>query len=139
MKMPPTALELPQPICRQAARAGSIQRKSLVGIDPGVVAIAPAGLQRITADQIPAAKLKTLIAITDSWPNDFTHHVRLAAAGRTGTGAAQKPDRQKGLAPVIPFDRKLPPDLLDIRRLEAHEKNLTAIWSAGQPFAHRGL
>jgi hypothetical protein len=80
------------------------------------MAVAPGGLESIAADKIPAAKLKTLVAVTNSWPDDFTHHVRLAAAGRARAGAAQEAERQKGLAPVIPLDGEFSPDLLDICR-----------------------
>ena len=101
------------------------------------MAVAPGGLESIAADEIPAAKLKTLVAVTNSWPDDFTHHVRLAPARRARAGAAQEAERQKGLAPVIPLDGEFSPDLLDICRLEAHGRNLTVIRSAGQYFARR--
>ena len=101
------------------------------------MAIAPRGLESIAADKIPAAKLKTLVAVTNSRSDDFTHHVRLAPARRARAGTAQEAERQKGLAPVIPLNGEFTADLLDICRLEAHDRSLTAIRSAGQYFARK--
>ena len=117
-------------------RAGRVDPAQIViGIEASVMTVAPGRLERIATDEIPAAKLETLVGVTDVRPNDLAHYIRLATAGRAGAGRAQEAERKKGFAPVVPFDGEFVPDLLDVLRLEAHERSLAVIRSAGQPFA----
>ena len=101
------------------------------------MSVAPGRLEGITADQMPSGKFKTLRGVMDFRPNDIAEDIRLAPAGGAGTGAAEEAERQKRFTPVVPLDRQLAPDLLDILRLEAHEATLPTIRSQEQPFPHR--
>ena len=99
--------------------------------------VAPGRLEGITTDQMPPGKFKTLRGVMDFRPNDVAEHIRLAAAGSAGAGSAQQAEGQKRFSPVVPLDRKLAPDLLDILWLEAHEETLATIRAREQPFPHR--
>lgn len=96
------------------------------------MAVTPGRLQGVAADQVPAPELEALPGVADVWPNDVAHHIRLPAAGCAGAGGAEEANRQKGFAPIVPLDGQLAPDLLDVFRLEAHERSVTAVGCAVQ-------
>src|SRR5215470_6375516 len=90
-------------------------------INPGAVSIRPTGLQRITAYEIEADKFEAFVVVTHMRTHDLTEHIRLAAASRARTCAPQQFEFQKRFSAVIPRNRQFGSDLLNIRRLEAHD------------------
>jgi hypothetical protein len=89
-------------------------------INPGAVAIRPAGLQCITAHQIESDKLEALVGVADMRTHYLTEHIRLAAASRARARAPQQFEFQKRFGAVIPGNGQLVSDLLDIAGLKSH-------------------
>src|SRR5262249_44749446 len=58
-------------------------------INTGAVTIGPAGLQRVTTNQIEADQPKALVGITDEWTRSIAQQIRFATACRTRTCASQ--------------------------------------------------
>jgi hypothetical protein len=82
------------------------------------VAVAPFRLDRVSADALPTCEVEALLVVGNGWSNDMAHHIRLAAAGRAGTVAAEKFERQVSLDAVVPSDGEFGSDFLDGGRLE---------------------
>src|SRR4051794_27592680 len=94
--------------------------KILKAVNAGVVSVSPARLNGIAADDLKSGKLKAVVRVTHVRPQNVAEHVRLAAARRARTRASQKLQIQKRFIAVIPLDRQLVSNLLDICRLKAH-------------------
>jgi hypothetical protein len=90
------------------------------GIKPSIMAIAPTGLERVTADYLPASQFKARGAVSDIRPRKISENVRLAAAGRTRAGAPETLDFDKRFDAVIPLQRQLAPNQLHVFRLQTH-------------------
>src|SRR5438552_1069789 len=91
------------------------------------MSIAPARLQRVTADDFEPGELKTFVRVSHVRPGDIAEHVRLAATRGAGTGAAQKLQIEERLCPVVPLNGQLIPDLLNVLWLQGHEVSILAI------------
>jgi hypothetical protein len=89
-------------------------------INAGVVPVTPAGLQRITADQIESDEFETSFGIADVWTRNMTKDIGFATARRAWARAPQYLDLQKGFGAVVPSDGKLAADLLDVGWLKSH-------------------
>ena len=98
------------------------------------MSILPTRLQGIAANQIEADKLKALVGVSDVWPRNVAQHIRFATARRTRTGATQHFEFEKRFGAIVPSDRKLVSDLLNIGRLQTHDVDL-APRSGGFPAA----
>jgi len=89
-------------------------------INAGVVSIAPARLQSITADEIESDKLEAPLGVAHVWTRNITEDIGLAAACRAWACAPQHLDLQKRFGGVAPSDGQLVSDLLDISWLKSH-------------------
>jgi hypothetical protein len=78
------------------------------------MAITPAGLKRVTADQLPTQKLKTRRRITHLRPGNISQNIRLAATTGAGTRAAQPFQREIRFRVIVPVNGKLASDQLDV-------------------------
>lgn len=81
------------------------------------MAVGPHGLEGVTTDMREAHELERLrserpIRAAMHHP----HHVGLAATTGTGTVLAQRIEPDEAFAPVIPLDRQLFANLLNVRR-----------------------
>ncbi len=81
------------------------------------MAVAPAGLQGVTADDIKTIELKTFRGVGHGGSDDIAENIRFATAGRAGTGATKNLQVQIQFGAVIPLNGKLVSDLLNVRRL----------------------
>src|SRR5689334_21150817 len=88
-------------------------------VNSRVVSIGPARLQRISAYQIKAEKLKTFVGVTHTRAREIAQHIRFASARRAGTCAAQHFKFQKRFSAIIPRHRKFVSDLLHVGRFQA--------------------
>jgi len=89
------------------------------------MSILPTRLQGIAANQIEADKLKALVGVSDVWPRNVAQHIRFATARRARTGATQHFKFEKRFGAIVPSDRKLVSDLLNIGRLQTHDVSFT--------------
>src|SRR5207249_11302409 len=107
---------------------GSLCQPSEVSkaINARAVSIRPTRLQRVTAHQLEAHKLKTLVGVSHMWPRDIAEHIRFAAARRARTRATQHFEFEKRFGAVVPRNRELVSDLLDVCWLQAHFDNYFA-------------
>ena len=102
------------------------------------MSIAPARLQRVTADNFEAGEFKTCLGVTHVRAHDVAEHIRFAAARRARTRAAQKLQIEERLCPVVPLNGQLIPDLLNIRRLQTHMSILQIVDLSSNIRAWRG-
>jgi hypothetical protein len=86
------------------------------------MAVAPARLQGVTADDIKTIELKAFIGVGDGGPDDVAENVRFATAGRTWAGATKDLEVQIRFGVVIPLDRQFVSDLLNVRWLQGHRE-----------------
>src|SRR5206468_6312318 len=82
-------------------------------VNSAAVSIRPARLQRITAHQIEAGKLKTFVRVTYMWTRDIPQHVRLATARCARTRASQHFGLEIRFRPVVPSNGQLVAYLLN--------------------------
>ena len=80
--------------------------------------VAPARLQGVAADDIKTIELKTLCSVGHGGSDDIAENIRLTTARRTRAGTTKKLQVQKRFGVVIPLNRKLVPDLLNVCRLQ---------------------
>jgi hypothetical protein len=94
----------------------------LEAVNPGPVTISPVWLNRVTADDFESNEVKAIVGVTDpTWAGqDISEHAWLAAAGRARTGATQKLEIEIRLRSVVPLNRQLAANLLNVCRLQAH-------------------
>jgi hypothetical protein len=111
----PTAQEYS---CRFNQRGKS--SKILETVDPGIVPIAPPGLQSISAYNIEARQLKAVVGIGNVRSQNIAQNVGFTAAGRARTGAPQKLQIEIRLRAIVPSNGELVSDLLNVRRLQSH-------------------
>jgi U32 family peptidase len=78
------------------------------------VAVGPAGLEAVAADDFPAHELEAAGIVGNLGADDVAEDVGFAAAGSAGTGAAEELLREKGLGAVGPGDGEFGADFLDI-------------------------
>ncbi len=88
------------------------------------MSIAPARLQRVTADNFETGELKTCLGVTHVRPHDVAEYIRFAAARRARTRAAQKLQIEERLCPVVPLNGQLIPDLLNVLWFQGHEVSI---------------
>jgi hypothetical protein len=93
-------------------------------VNPGGMAVAPARLQGVAADQIETDQLKAFRGVTNVWAVDVTKHIRLAPARRAGTGATKELQIEIRFRPVVPLNGELVANLLDVLWLQAHEMSI---------------
>jgi hypothetical protein len=98
----------------------------LKAVQAGVMAVAPAGLQGVTADDIKTIKLKAFRSVGHRRPDNVAKNVRFPAAGRTGAAATKDLQVQIRFGVVIPLNGNLVPDLLNVRRLQRHRMTMLA-------------
>ena len=91
------------------------------GKNPGAVSIRPTGLQRITAYEIEADKFEAFVVIAHMRTHDLTEHIWLVTASGARARVPQQFEFQKRFRAVILGNRQFVSDLLNIRRLEAHD------------------
>ena len=84
----------------------------LKAIETGAVAVAPAWLQGVSADDIKTIELKAFRRVGHGGSEDIAENVRLAAAGRTRAGATKDFQSQIRFGVVIPLNSEFVPDLL---------------------------
>jgi len=89
-------------------------------INPGVVSVGPSRLQGITAHKIEPNKLKALIHITHMRTHNVTEYIRFAAASCARACVPQQFEFQKRFGAVVPGNRQLVSDLLDVGWFESH-------------------
>ena len=89
-------------------------------VNSATVSILPARLQRVAAYQIEAGKLEASLGVADARARDVPKHIRLATARRTGTCASQEFEAEIRFLSVVPMNRQLVSDLLDVRRFQTH-------------------
>ena len=82
----------------------------------------------IRAQEVNPAKLELLyrkeFALSQVRPGDIAEHVRLAAARRARTRAAQKLQIEERLCSVVPLNGQLTPDLLNVLWFQGHEVSI---------------
>jgi len=105
-------------------------------INARAMSILPTRLQGIAANQIEADKLKAFVGVGDPAlaGRNVAQHIRFATARRARTGATQHFEFEKRFGAIVPGDRKLVSDLLNIGRLQTHDVDL-APRSGGFPAA----
>src|SRR6266404_3679739 len=113
------------PVARLSSRSLPQSTQISKAVNPGAVTILPARLQRIAAYEIKAGKLEALLGVVQVRAQDIAEHIRLATARRAGACASQKLEIEIRLGSVVPMNRKFVSDLLNVRRFEAHEIDLT--------------
>src|SRR5437879_2215371 len=96
----------------------------LKAVNAGAVSIAPARLQRVTADNFEPGELKTFVRVSHVQSGDIAEHIRLAAARRARTRAAQKLQIEERLCLVVPLNGQLTPDLLNVLWFQGHEVSI---------------
>jgi len=84
------------------------------------VAVAPAWLQGVSADDIKTIELKAFRSVGHSGSDDVAENVRFAAAGRTRAGATKDLQIEIRFGVVIPLNSQFVPDLLNVCRLQRH-------------------
>jgi hypothetical protein len=91
-------------------------------VNAGAVTIAPCRLHRISADNLKSREFKAAIGITGpAWAgHNIPEHIRLAAAGRTGTGAPEQLEIEIRLGSIVPMNGELIANLLNVGRFESH-------------------
>jgi hypothetical protein len=89
-------------------------------VNSAAVSIRPARLQRITAYQIEAGELETLLGVAYARARDIAEHIRFTAARCTWTYTPQRFEVEKRFLPVVPGNGKLIADLLNVCWLQAH-------------------
>jgi hypothetical protein len=89
-------------------------------VKTGAVAVTPAWLERIPSDELPAQKLKAGVRVTHARPRDVAQHVWFAAASSAGAGASQMLEWKIGFFAVIPLDRQLFADQLNVLWFKSH-------------------
>jgi hypothetical protein len=90
-------------------------------VNSASVSIPPAWLERITAHQIEAGKLETLLGVAHTRTGDVAEHIRFATARCTWTCTPEGFEIQKRFLPVAPGNGKLVADLLNVCWLQAHD------------------
>jgi 2-oxoglutarate dehydrogenase complex dehydrogenase (E1) component-like enzyme len=83
------------------------------------MAICPKRLKSVAAHELPSAKLKALRSVRNLRPENVSHHIRFAAAGRTRASPAKELERDERLGAVIPADGELGAHGLDVGGEEA--------------------
>jgi len=86
------------------------------GIEPCRVAIPPAWLDGVPPDPVDPVDLETPLMIRHLRPFDAAENVRLSAARRAGTMPTHRLEREIAFGTVIPGDRKLVSDHLQVFR-----------------------
>src|SRR6266542_2080725 len=96
-------------------------------INARAMSILPTRLQGIAANKIEADKLKAFVGVSDPElaGRNVAQHIRFATARRARTGATQHFEFQKRFRAIVPGDRKLVSDLLNIGRLQTHNVSFT--------------
>lgn len=94
--------------------------KILERVEAGAVTVSPARLERIPSDVLPAHEFKTGIRVTHVWPRDVAENIRLAPARSAGAGAPERLQAKIGLGAVVPSNRQLAADELDVGQFQAH-------------------
>jgi hypothetical protein len=84
------------------------------------VAVAPAWLQGVSADEIKTIELKAFRRVGHGGSDDIAENVGFAAAGRTRAGATKDFQIQIRFGVVIPLNSQFVPDLLNVCRLQRH-------------------
>ena len=84
------------------------------------MAVAPAWLQGVSADDIKTIELKAFRREGHGGSDDIAENVRFAAAGRTRAGATKDFQIQIRFGVVIPLNSQFVPDLLNVCRLQRH-------------------
>lgn len=82
--------------------------------------VAPARLEGVPSDILPAKELKTGVRVTHVRPRDVAKNVWLAAASGAGTGASQTLEFEIGFLAVIPLHRQFVADELNVFWLKSH-------------------
>jgi hypothetical protein len=88
------------------------------------VAVAPARLERVTANHLPAYEFETRGRITYIRPRNVSENIRLATTSRTGTGPPKPFEREVGFHPITPSNGQLIPDQLDIGQIKTHRSEV---------------
>ena len=98
-------------------------------VNSGDVAVAPARLHRVTADNFEAGEIKAGVGIIHpaGAGRNVAENIRLAAAGRAGTGASEHLQTKIRFRPVIPLNGELVSDLLNVLRIETHELSIMPV------------
>jgi hypothetical protein len=89
-------------------------------VNAGVVSVSPSRLQRITTHQIKAEQLKTSFSVAHTRARHVTEHIGFAAAPGARAGAPKSFKIQIRFCTVVPGNRQLVPDLLNVRWFKAH-------------------
>ena len=82
------------------------------------MSITPARLKGITSDKIEAGQFKALLGIANCRPVDMAKYVRLAATRRARARPTEKLEKEIRLRTIIPANRQLVADLLNVQRLD---------------------
>jgi hypothetical protein len=88
------------------------------------MAVAPAWLQGVTANDIKTIQLKAFSSVGYGGPADVADNIRFAAAGRAWAGATKDFQVQIRFGLVIPLNGQFVPNLLNVRRLQGHREGL---------------
>jgi hypothetical protein len=90
------------------------------------MAVAPPGLQRVTADDIKTIELKAFRSVGHGRSDDIAENVRFTAACCARTGATKDLQIQIRFGFVIPLNSQFVPDLLNVCRLQRHRMRMLA-------------
>ena len=118
----------------QASLTGSFAQTPQVSkaVNTTGVSIGPMRLHCVTAHQVETDKVKTFVGVSHLRPGEVSKHVRLAATRRAWTRAPQRFEFQKRFRAVVPGDRNLISDLLDVGWFQTHPRQLTKCQRARQ-------
>ena len=89
------------------------------------MAITPARLQRISTDDSESSEHKAFFGVANFGPQDISENIRLSAARGAGTGAAQEFQPKIRFGSVVPLDRKLVANQLNIFCRHPHARIVT--------------
>jgi len=84
------------------------------------MAVAPAWLQGVSADDIKTIELKAFPSVSHGGSDNVAENVRFAAAGRTRAGTTKDLQIEIRFGVVIPLNSQFFPDLLNVCRLQRH-------------------
>ena len=90
------------------------------------MSVSPARLERVSTDDSESSEHKAFFGIANFGPHDTAENVRLTTARSTGTGAAQEFQPKIRFGSVVPLDRKLVADQLNVFRRHSHIRTLTS-------------
>jgi hypothetical protein len=81
--------------------------------------VPPRGLQRVSADNLPAAQREAVLRVADLRSFEVAEHIRFPGASRAWASPTQCFEGQKSLRSVIPSDGQLRANGLNIRGKKA--------------------